>query len=130
MLKTNTNKFKLNFKNEVLNYINDDLKNASTDQKIDFLIKDIKNNVNHKYNMRRIPNHVERLADYLSGLPYYFLEAYYQPIIEQAERLVEGKFPEKKRAKIVENYFNFMALHLVKLIEKEKNDDYLSLTLA
>ena len=130
MLKTNTNKFKLNFKNEVLKYINDDLKNASTDQKIDFLIKDIKNNVNYKYNMRRIPNHVERLADYLSGLPYYFLEAYYQPIIEQAERLVEGKFPEKKRAKIVENYFNFMALHLVKLIEKEKNDDYLSLTLA
>ena len=119
MLKTNSNKFKLNFKNEILANINDDVENLSDIEKLHYLAETIERQINYAYNVKRYPNTQERLANYLSGLAFDFCEGYPHTIIKQAERLIEGKFPEKKQDQIIENYYMFMALHLMKLIEKE-----------
>ena len=124
MLKTNSNKFKLNFKNEILADINEDVDSWSESEKLHYLAETIERQINYAYNVKRYPNTQERLANYLSGLAFGFCEAYPDQIIKQAERLVEGKFPEKKHDLIVENYFMFMALHLMKLIEREININF------
>lgn len=124
MLKTNSNKFKLNFRNEILADINEDVDHLSDSEKLHYLAETIEKQINYAYNLKRYPNTQERLADYLSGLAFNFCEAYPDQIIKQAERLVEGKFPAKKHDQIIENYFSFMALHLMRLIEKEININF------
>jgi hypothetical protein len=124
MLKTNSNKFKLNFKNEILADINEDVDHLSDIEKLHYLAETIERQINYEYNVKRCPNTQERLANYLSGLAFNFCEGYPDQIIKQAERLVEGKFPEKKHNQIIENYFMFMALHLMRLIEKELNINF------
>ena len=124
MLKTNSNKFKLNFRNEILADINKDVDHLSDSEKLHYLAETIERQINYPYNLKRYPNTRERLADYLSGLAFNFCEAYPDQIIKQAERLVEGKFPEKKKDQIVENYFLFIAGHLMRLIEKEININF------
>lgn len=124
MLKTNSNKFKQNFRNEILADINGDVDHLSDSEKLHYLAETIERQINYPYNLKRYPNTQERLADYLSGLAFNFCEAYPDQIIKQAERLVEGKFPDKKHDKIIENYFSFMALHLMRLIEKEININF------
>tara|TARA_R100001163_G_C4912260_1_gene96090 strand:- start:74 stop:478 length:405 start_codon:yes stop_codon:yes gene_type:complete len=121
MLKTNSKKFKLNFRNEILANINDDVENLSDIDKLKYLAETIEKQINYAYNLKRYPNTQQRLANYLSGLAFGFCEGYSHKMIEQAERLIEGKFPENKKDKIIENYYSFIALHLMKLINKELN---------
>jgi len=64
------------------------------------LRKEFERVANHPYNMQRIPNHQERFADYMMGVPFYFEYAY----APMKEKLVEWlgasdkKFSDEKVA--------------------------------
>ena len=123
MLKTNSKKFQENFKKEIINslVIHDEINGKNDQIKLTQLAEQIKNEMNYRYNIRKFPNTQVRLADNLTGGHWGFIQIFPHHIIEQAERLIEGKYEKgtKVRERVIANYFDFMALHLMKLIEKE-----------
>ena len=75
---------------------------------------------NHKYNAIRYPNEQQRFANWLAGLPSAIsIPFYYNDIIELAKQLQEvDVYSEKTEQRICDNYFNFMAYHILKLNNK------------
>lgn len=124
MLRTNTKKYKSNIKNYILSAVNDDLENATDLEKLTFICNDFKRVCNHKYNLKRYPTTQNRLADYLQGLPFHFVDAYRYDIIKTAEKLLECTLKDEKlKERIVNNYYNHLASHIIRIISEETNLD-------
>lgn len=123
MLKTNSKKFQENFKKEIIKSleIHDEINGKNDQIKLTQLAEQIKNEMNYKYNIKKFPNTQARLSDNLTGGHWGFIQIFPQTIIEQAERLIEGKYEEgtKARERVIAGYYDFMALQLMKLIERE-----------
>ena len=123
MLRTNSKKYLANIQNYLINavYTEDHKTEATTDaQKIAFLMSCYDSEFNHKYNAIRYPNEQERFATWLAGLPSVLNIPFYpSKVIELAKKLQEVKTYDKKtEQRICENYFNFMAYHILKLNNK------------
>ena len=123
MLRTNSKKYLANIQNYLINavYTEDHKTEATTDaQKIAFLMSCYDSEFNHKYNAIRYPNEQERFANWLAGLPSVLNIPFYpSKVIELAKKLQEVKTYDKKtEQRICENYFNFMAYHILKLNNK------------
>ena len=120
MLKTNSTKYQLNFKKYILSVIDsEDLpsKTMSDKEKIDFLFVRFTREYCHEQNMKRYKNNFTLImTEWLSGLainiPYT-----YNKIIKLSKKLLETD-TLKNEDKIIENYFNFMAIQIMRL---EKN---------
>jgi hypothetical protein len=125
MLRTNSKKYLSNIQNYLLDAINtDDHKTEATThaEKLAFVMACYDSEFNHKYNQARHPNEQTRFAHWLAGLPSVLnIPFYNDDIIELAKRLQEVEtYPNEKNTTktIVENYFNFMAYHILKLNSK------------
>jgi hypothetical protein len=126
MLRTNSKKYLQNIETYILDAINtEDHKINNIDtytgaQKIAFLMACYNSEYNHKYNVRRYPNEQERFANWLAGLPSVISLPYYgDNIIILAQELQEVEnFPKATEKRIIENYFNFMAYHIIKVSNK------------
>jgi len=125
MLRTNSKKYLSNIQNYLLDAINTDdhTTEATTHaEKLAFLMSCYESEFNHKYNQARHPNEQTRFAHWLAGLPSVLdIPFYNDDIISLAKRLQEvDTYPNEKNTtkNIVENYFNFMAYHILKLNSK------------
>ncbi len=125
MLRTNSKKYLSNIQNYLLDAINtDDHETEATThaEKIAFVMSCYESEFNHKYNQARHPNEQTRFANWLAGLPSVLdIPFYNDDIIKLAKRLQEvDTYPNEKNTtkNIVENYFNFMAYHILKLNSK------------
>ena len=119
MLKTNSKKYQANFKNYILSVIDsEDLPSETmTDkEKVSFIMDRFTNEHDHMYNRVKFPNNQKRFGDWLQGLainiPYTYCD-----IIKLAKELLETD-TLKNEDKIIENYFNFMAIQIIRLNEK------------
>ena len=123
MLRTNSKKYLANIQNYLIGAVNtEDYKTeATTDaQKLAFVMSCYDSEFNHKYNAIRYPNEQERFANWLAGLPSVLNIPFYpSKVIELSKKLQEVKTYDKKtEQRICENYFNFMAYHILKLNNK------------
>jgi hypothetical protein len=125
MLRTNSKKYLSNIQNYLLDAINtDDHKTEATThaEKLAFVMACYDSEFNHKYNQARHPNEQTRFAHWLAGLPSVLnIPFYNDDIISLAKRLQEvDTYPNEKNTTqtIVDNYFNFMAYHILKLNSK------------
>ncbi len=125
MLRTNSKKYLSNIQNYLLDAINTDdhTTEATTHaEKLAFVMSCYESEFNHKYNQARHPNEQTRFAHWLAGLPSVLnIPFYNDDIIKLAKRLQEvDTYPNEKNTtkRIIENYFNFMAFHILKLNAK------------
>jgi hypothetical protein len=131
MLRTNSKKYIANIQNYLINAINTEdfkiIKNNSglipfneDAQKIAFVMSCYESEFNHKYNQSRHPNEQDRFANWLAGLPSVLnIPFYNDDIINLAKELQEVEtYAEKMEQRICENYFIFMAYHILKLNKK------------
>ena len=123
MLRTNSKKYLANIQNYLLDAINtDDHKTEATThaEKIAFVMACYNSEFNHKFNQARHPNEQTRFANWLAGLPSVLnIPFYNDDIINLAKELQEVEtYAEKMEQRICDNYFNFMAYHILKLNQK------------
>ncbi len=125
MLRTNSKKYLSNIQNYLLDAINTDdhTTEATTHaEKLAFVMSCYESEFNHRFNQARHPNEQTRFAHWLAGLPSVLnIPFYNDDIIKLAKRLQEvDTYPNEKNTtkRIVENYFNFMAYHILKLNAK------------
>ena len=125
MLRTNSKKYLSNIQNYLIDavYTEDHKTEATTDaEKIAFVMACYDSEFNHKYNQARHPNEQTRFANWLAGLPSVLnIPFYNDDIVNLAKRLQEvDTYPNEKNTtkNIIDNYFNFMAYHILKLNQK------------
>ena len=125
MLRTNSKKYISNIQNYLIDAINTDdhTTEATTHaEKLAFVMSCYQNEFNHIYNQKRHPNEQTRFAHWLAGLPSVLnIPFYNDDIVKLAKRLQEVEtYPNEKNTtkRIIENYFNFMAFHILKLNAK------------
>jgi hypothetical protein len=125
LMKTNTNKYKANVFKYLLDSIEfEDLDGIeiSDNQKIDYLFATYEDEFG-KWNKKRYLNDQERLAQWLMGLPSCIgiVFSYYDILIIAAKLHEIDVVPKEKEDIICNNYFNHMALMLMKLRESLTN---------
>ena len=123
MLRTNSKKYLANIQNYLIDAVSteDHKTEAITDaQKLAFVMSCYNSEFNHKYNAIRYPNEQERFANWLAGLPSVLdIPFKYDGVLKLAKQLQEVEtYNEKTEQRICENYFNFMAYHILKLNQK------------
>lgn len=120
MKRTNTNEFI----SKVYNYLLDaiEAQDENTDKSplelVEWLADEFDRVANYPFNLQRLPNIQDRMADYLRGLPIGIDYVYFDILKVSAKWHEVDKFDDKTENKIIENWFNFLALHCVRLIEK------------
>ena len=123
MLRTNSKKYLNNIQTYLINAIDSDgyENQPTTDKaKVSFLVDCYNSEYNHAYNVKMYPNEQIRFANWLSGLPSVLNIPFYPSgILELAKELQEVEtYDQKTKDKICDNYFNFMAYHILKLNQK------------
>jgi len=127
MLRTNSKKYLSNIQNYLLDAINTEdhthyAEVTTHAEKLAFVMACYEAEFNHKYNQARHPNEQTRFAHWLAGLPSVLdIPFYNDDIIKLAKRLQEvDTYPNEKNTtkNILDNYFNFMAYHILKLNSK------------
>jgi hypothetical protein len=120
MLKTNSTKYQLNFKKYILSVIDsEDLpsETMTNKEKVFFIMDRFVKEYCYQQNLDRHDNDMTKLlAEWLSGLainiPYTYCD-----IIKLSKELLETD-TLKNEDKIIENYFNFMAIQIFKLANR------------
>ena len=123
MLRTNSKKYLNNIQTYLINAIDSDgyENQPTTDKaKVSFLVDCYNSEYNHAYNVKMYPNEQIRFANWLSGLPSVLNIPFYpSSILELSKELQEVEtYDQKTKDKICDNYFNFMAYHILKLNQK------------
>ena len=126
MLRTNSKKYLNNIQTYLIDSVKTEdllwkLHDAITDaEKIAFVMACYNSEFNHAYNVKRYPNEQIRFANWLSGLPSVLdIPFYPSSILELSKELQEVEtYDQKTKDKICDNYFNFMAYHILKLNQK------------
>lgn len=125
MLKTNSKQYQANFKRYILSVIeSEDLPSETmTDREKVFWLLEKRFNKEYCYqqNLDRYKNNMTKLlSEWLSGLainiPYMYCD-----IIKLSKELLETD-TLKNEDKIIENYFNFMAIQIFKLAKNLHNE--------
>ena len=120
MLKTNSKKYQENFRRYIISVIDsEDLpsETMSVKEKINFVMERFVNEYCYNNNIfKHKGNLTSLMAEWLSGLainiPYTYCD-----IIKLSKELLETD-TLKDEDEIIENYFNFMALQIMRLNEK------------
>ena len=119
MLKTNSKQYQTNFKNYILSVIDsEDLpsETMSDKEKINFVMDRFKKEHDHEYNKRKIPNNQKRFGDWLQGGALN-IPMHYDEVLNLAKKLLETD-TLKNEDRIINNYYSFMALQIIRLNEK------------
>ncbi len=123
MLKTNSKKYLNNIQNYILDSIDSegyDIKTETPTEKLQFLFDCFEVEFNYKNNQLRYPNLQDRFANWLQGLPSAIsIPHQYNKILELSKNLLEVyTLTEKQEETIINNYWSFMAYHIIKLKNK------------
>ena len=123
MLKNNSKKYLNNIQNYILDSIDGegyDIKTETPTEKLDFLFDCFEVEFNYKNNKLRYPNLQDRFANWLQGLPSAIdLPHQNYKILELSKNLLEVEnLGEELENKIINNYWSFMAFHIIKLKNK------------
>jgi hypothetical protein len=126
MLRTNSKKYLNNIQTYLIDSVKTEdllwkLHDAITDaEKIAFVMACYDSEFNHKFNRYKYPNEQTRFANWLAGLPSVLdIPFKYDGVLKLAKQLQEVETYDKKTEdRICENYFNFMAYHILKLNQK------------
>ena len=115
MLRTNTNKYRANVKKYILESIDDEWGNTDK-EKLAELKAEFERVANHPYNLQRHPNHQDRLADYLSGLPINLDYTNYD-ILQRDKQLRQYNtdLTDKQADRLLANYWSFMAYQIMRI---------------
>ena len=123
MLKTNSNKYLNNIENYILDSIDGTGYGIKTDtpkEKLKFLFDCFEVEFNYKNNQLRYPNFQDRFANWLQGLPSAINIPHQKYKILQLSKILLEVYTltEKQEETIVNNYWSFMAYHIIKLKNK------------
>ena len=116
MLKTNTKLYRERIKAYILGCIDSEDVELSDSEKIPHLIERFKAEYEHPYIIKRYPNRQQRLAEWLMGLPLNF-DFYNYKILEVAQELHGCELTDKQEDTILNNWWNHLAYHILKLAE-------------
>jgi len=119
LLRTNTNEYRTNVYKYIDSIIDfEHLPTANRAQKMHSLLAEFERVANYKYNLIKLPNTQERLADYLQGLPIGIDYANYK-ILEVAKKLHNvTELTEKQEDMIINNWFSHIAFMILQLNNK------------
>lgn len=119
LLKTTTKEYKRNIEGYIFDCINsEDIELLSIQDKLSYLIKEFERVANYPHNLRKFPNKVHRMADYLQGLPFDFAFDYCD-ILKVASNLHNlGSIPKNKEDIIINGWFNHLSINIFKLCDK------------
>jgi hypothetical protein len=123
MLKTNSKKYLNNIQNYILDSIDGteyDIKTETPTEKLEFLFDCFEVEFNYKNNKLRYPNLQDRFANWLQGLPSAIDLPYQEFKILQLSKILLEVYTltEKQEETIINNYWSFMAFHIIKLKNK------------
>lgn len=121
MLRTNSKKYLNNIQNYILDSIDGEGYDIKTEtEKLEFLFDCFEVEFNYKNNKLRYPNLQDRFANWLQGLPSAIsIPHQYNKILELSKNLLEvDNLGEELENKIIDNYWSFMAYHIIKLKNK------------
>ena len=128
-LRTNTKEYIKTEEKYLLNRIEnwyfedlENFENLSDKERLNIVMSELRKHSDHEFNQRRIPNHQERLADHLKGMPSCIdIPTKYYRILEDVATLHNVKvedIPEKLQNTIINNFHNRIAYALLKLETK------------
>ena len=123
MLRTNSKKYLNNIQNYILDSIDGteyDIKTETPTEKLEFLFDCFEVEFNYKNNKLRYPNLQDRFANWLQGLPSAIDLPYQEFKILQLSKILFEVYTltEKQEKTIINNYWSFMAFHIIKLKNK------------
>ena len=122
MLKTNSKKYLNNIQNYILDSIDSegyDIKTETPTEKLQFLFNCFEIEFNYKNNKLRYPNFQDRFANWLQGGTAINLPYQNYKILQLSKILLEVyTLTEKQEETIINNYWSFMAYHIIKLKNK------------
>ena len=122
MLKTNSKKYLNNIQNYILDSIDSegyDIKTETPTEKLQFLFDCFEVEFNYKNNQLRYPNFQDRFANWLQGGTAINLPYQNYKILQLSKNLLEVyTLTEKQEETIINNYWSFMAYHIIKLKNK------------
>tara|TARA_R110000782_G_scaffold58922_1_gene122628 strand:+ start:1780 stop:2151 length:372 start_codon:yes stop_codon:yes gene_type:complete len=123
MLRTNSKKYLNNIQTYILDSIDGegyDIKTETPTEKIQFLFDCFEVEFNYKNNKLRYPNLQDRFANWLQGLPSAIDLPYQEFKILQLSKILFEVYTltEKQKETIINNYWSFMAFHIIKLKNK------------
>ena len=124
MLRTNTKKYLLNMETFLTDAITGEGYNVNvktSKQKFQFVLDCFFKEYDNEYARRRTPNYQERVGEWLSGLPSCIDIPFYNvDILALAKDLqeIDGETKKSWEDAVLKNYWNFMALHIIKLQQK------------
>ena len=123
MLKLNSKKFAENMRNYLLDCFEqeENIEDLTPDQKFIYIYNRFESEYVHQYNLRKYDfNKTLIMTEWLSGLAIS-CDFYYYDIIRVAKELHELDpkhiFNEKLHNKICDNWFNLLAIHIMKNTE-------------
>ena len=104
------------------NYIYDCIENRdvelSNDEKIIYFMSEFYRVANHPSNIKRYPNTLDRIDDYMMGLPFNFDFSNYDKLQIVSKLHGVDKIPENKEDSVIENFNKYIAMRILKLHEK------------
>ena len=120
LMNTNTNHYKERVRNYIINNINPIESNNTDKKKLVYVLHNFDVEYNHHNMKKRIPNLQLRLAEYLNGSPHPMsLPLYFYDMIEDAKQIHNAEvLTEKETQVICDNFYNHIALHVIKYAEK------------
>ena len=120
LMNTNTNHYKERVRNYIINNINPIESNNTDKKKLVYVLHNFDVEYNHQNMKKRIPNLQSRLAEYLNGSPHPMsLPLYFYDMIEDAKQIHNAEvLTEKETQVICDNFYNHIALHVIKYAEK------------
>ena len=123
MLRTNSKKYLNNIQTYILDSIDGteyDIKTETPTEKLEFLFDCFEVEFNYKNNKLRYPNLQDRFANWLQGLPSAIDLPYQEFKILQLSKILFEVYTltEKQKETIINNYWSFMAFHIIKLKNK------------
>ena len=113
-LNTNTKRYKANINKEIFDAIEQEKGNTPA-EKLATTIQRFNNEAGYKYNLLKFPNHQQRMANWLAGLPIG-LPAYWDGVKALTCRVHESDLiTDKEFEKVKYNFYNHMAFHILRL---------------
>ena len=118
MLRTNSKEYLTRLDEYIGDCIDiEDNEEAILKEKVDYFMSEFDRVANYEYNLKRFPNTIDRIDDYMQGLPFNFAFSY-ADILEDVAKLhgVEA-IPTDKEDVIIKGYNKHIANRITKLSE-------------
>jgi len=118
MMNTNTKFYKANLDKYIDECIEiEDTPDATLNDKVKYFMSEFDRVANYDNNIRRIPNTIDRIDDYMQGLPFGFDYSNDDKLRVVATLHEVDEVPTNKEDVIIENFNKHIAIRIVKLSE-------------